>query len=618
MKLKNQGTKQEGIFGGGCNHLKWWLMVLACMVMSLCVAFPALADEYDWNGYKYTMDKGKITIIGYYGTEHNLNIPSKIDGYPVVKIAGLNGNEWAGLNGTVENIVLPDTLQEIQTGAFSSCYDLRTIRWSSGVKTIPDSCFIYCSKLVSVTNTSGVEKIGGGAFEQCGSLTSISLPKVKEVGEAAFKRCTSLEKIELPAVEEIDSAGAYSGAFFESGVVTVVLGENLREISGGTFEECTSLKNVSFSQKLEKIGWSAFYGCTSLTAIKWPSTLKTIEQRAFTGSGITSAVIPQNVEGIYYSFVETPNLKSVTIFCKTLGSGMFRNCKSLTDVTLNPGVEEIDSQAFAGCSALREITIPDSVKTIADGAFDECDRLTKIIGVFGSEAEKYAKKIGVAFEGRKPSLSSAVVKLSKTTYLYNGKACKPSVTVTYNGKVLTKNKDYKVTYGTNKNIGTGTVKVTGMGAYSGSKTVNFSIVIDTSKRYKVGKYYYKVTSASGGKVKVMAPVSKTASTAKIPATIKLYGTTYKVTAIDAKAYQKNTAIKKVILGKNITSLPAKAFYGCKKLAKLQVKSTNFKSVGKNALKGTKNKLRVEVPASKSKTYKKLFTGKGTKIKIVKK
>lgn len=58
---------------------------------------------------------------------------------------------------------------------------------------------------------------------------------------------------------------------------------------------------------------------------------------------------------------------------------------------------------------------------------------------------------------------------------YTGAQIKPEVTVTYDGKTLTKDSDYTVSYGANVNCGTGTVTITGKNGYSGTKSVNFKI-----------------------------------------------------------------------------------------------------------------------------------------------
>ena len=74
------------------------------------------------------------------------------------------------------------------------------------------------------------------------------------------------------------------------------------------------------------------------------------------------------------------------------------------------------------------------------------------------------------------TISTCKVKLSKTTYTYNGRKRKPKVTVrTSSGKKLKKGKHYTVTYKKNKAIGTAKVVVKGKGSYSGKKTKTFTI-----------------------------------------------------------------------------------------------------------------------------------------------
>lgn len=59
--------------------------------------------------------------------------------------------------------------------------------------------------------------------------------------------------------------------------------------------------------------------------------------------------------------------------------------------------------------------------------------------------------------------------------VYTGSALEPTVTV-MNGEIeLVKDKDYKVTYANNTDIGTATVTITGIDHYTGTKTVDFEI-----------------------------------------------------------------------------------------------------------------------------------------------
>ena len=73
------------------------------------------------------------------------------------------------------------------------------------------------------------------------------------------------------------------------------------------------------------------------------------------------------------------------------------------------------------------------------------------------------------------SVSKATVKLSKTSYVYNGKARKPSVTVKVKGKTLKRGKDFKVYWKNNKNAGKASCIIKGIGDYKDKKTVKFTI-----------------------------------------------------------------------------------------------------------------------------------------------
>ena len=131
---------------------------------------------------------------------------------------------------------------------------------------------------------------------------------------------------------------------------------------------------------------------------------------------------------------------------------------------------------------------------------------------------------------------------------------------------------------------------------------------------------YKVTKSAvqNGTVE-FAKVNKSTSNITIPNTVTVDGVVYKVTSVSKNAFKNNKKIKKVTIGKNITKINANAFYGCKNLKTITIKSTNLKSVGKNALKGINPKAKIKVPKSKLKSYKKMFSKKGQKgtVKIVK-
>ena len=63
---------------------------------------------------------------------------------------------------------------------------------------------------------------------------------------------------------------------------------------------------------------------------------------------------------------------------KEIGTEAFKECKSLTSITIPPSVQKIDFCAFILCSSLTNVFIPSSVTEIGEGTFSSCSSLTTI------------------------------------------------------------------------------------------------------------------------------------------------------------------------------------------------------------------------------------------------
>lgn len=225
------------------------------------------------------------------------------------------------------------------------------------------------------------------------------------------------------------------------------------------------------------------------------------------------------------SMFDMSNCKKVT--------AMFKNCTALKEVNLPDSMTEIDARTFYNCSILEYLYIPQALTVIGENAFYGCDAyytkwhqgLHNVITaqkILDKKEHDYQKNVTKAKLNKKGSMKELcsicgkqngettvinaikTVKLSKTSYTYNGKEKKPIVTVTDSkGRKLKKNTDYKVTYAKAcKNPGKYTVTVKFKGNYTGTKKLSYTIkpkAVTLSKLSAKSKGF-KVTWKKGTKI----------------------------------------------------------------------------------------------------------------------
>ena len=128
----------------------------------------------------------------------------------------------------------------------------------------------------------------------------------------------------------------------------------------------------------------------------------------------------------------------------------------------------------------------------------------------------------------------------------------------------------------------------------------------TGTKYTVAGCQYKVTKA-GAEVSLIK-TNKKAKRMTIPAVIKVNGVTYKVTSIGTKAFNGNKKLTKVTIGINIKKISNNAFYKCRSLKTVTIKSVLLtkKAANKKAFKGVNKKMVIKVPKKVKKAYVKIF------------
>ena len=281
--------------------------------------------------------------------------------------------------GTLEEVILPDSLTSIGDHAFESCSALTSITIPDGVISIGSSAFEDCSGLTNIVIPDNVTSIGDYAFCGCESMTSVTVgSSVTSIGSGAFWGCISLTRFTIP--DSVSSIG--DNAFMACKIKKLIVAEGSKTVTSVMVVCKDSLEEVILPEGLDSIGEDAFRGCKGLAEITLPNGMTSIENRAFWGcSGLRSIAIPDSVTGIgNNAFYECSGLRSVTLGdnLTSIGEEAFSGCSSLMCIALPDGVTSIGEGAFGGCSSLTSITIPEGVSSIEPWTFSGCSGLTSI------------------------------------------------------------------------------------------------------------------------------------------------------------------------------------------------------------------------------------------------
>lgn len=195
--------------------------------------------------------------------------------------------------------------------------------------TVPSNFIDGLSSLSFINIESGITSIGDNAFNSSVSLSAVSIPStVTEIGKYAFKNCTNLRSISL--------------------------GSNIDFVKPEAFSNCLRLNNAVVSSK--KIGAS------------FPE----------------EAELPYS-NGIFVRY-NCENEKP------QLFNGVFQNCKNITSVTINEGVEYLGGGTFNGCERLLSINLPSTIKgigaklgqyTVSGSTDGQCPTLTYVNSKIG-------------------------------------------------------------------------------------------------------------------------------------------------------------------------------------------------------------------------------------------
>lgn len=100
----------------------------------------------------------------------------------------------------LEEVILPETLEEIESMAFAGCGFLESIQIPDSVRRIGKGAFMDCEGLKTVQLPASMQIIEEATFAYCYNLKEIVIPdQVEKIGTAAFFYCYCLSDLRIPS-----------------------------------------------------------------------------------------------------------------------------------------------------------------------------------------------------------------------------------------------------------------------------------------------------------------------------------------------------------------------------------------------------------------------------------
>ncbi len=324
---------------------------------------------------------------------------------------------------------------------------IRKVVVKKGVTSIGHSAFYHMRYLREVELPEGLERIEGWAFAWCVRLTEITFPpSLVNMQDSAFSE-SGLARVYIPGSVEMIPYRAMAGLMYACDQLE------------GILEEEDQYSVVVLEEGIRRLDVNAFDG-NHIRTIYLPNSLEQVEVSSISWDRVNALYgkndyMKQTAQKNYAVYVDaTQTYDIANVYCKT---NLNQNLQSEPKVTL--------AYAFGEDEVLLNEGIDYSISYEEDGA--EGRMIITGMGCYqGTKTIPYVVYRDIA---------SCQVELENTEYRYTEEAIEPEVTVTDQGTVLERGKDYEVCYTNNIDQGIATVSVKGIGGYLGESKQTFRI-----------------------------------------------------------------------------------------------------------------------------------------------
>lgn len=347
---------------------------------------------------------GQNVLYAYLGSETDYTVP---DGITIIA-------DMCFFGSGIENITIPETVEDIGPYAFASCFELKEITVPDSVAEITDGTFSYCMNLETLNLGDKLEYIGLRALEGT-KVKNVYIGKSVANVLGAFAGCNTIENITVSSDnehystdgkalyykydfdDEYDESPVYSLEYYIIGSDTdeFTVPENVSEIGNYAFYNCKQLKKVNLTSYVEiydysfayctfesfdfskvyYIGSNAFEGCENLRFVDL-SNAYFVDNSAFENcTALSEVVFGDGISYIGMAAFRNTALTEVNVGgdYTVVNEGAFQNCPDLRRVNFNDGVYSLGEYLFMGCPSLERVYIAESVEEIYENALAECE-----------------------------------------------------------------------------------------------------------------------------------------------------------------------------------------------------------------------------------------------------
>ena len=456
---------------------------------------PFALSDSDYSG---VLDaRGELILTAYRGSARELVVPESIDGYDVAEI----GAEMFAKNGVLESIELPKTLRRIGDRAFVDCAKLESVAVPDAIETVGDDIFENCKKLqtLQLIVERRVALVSARAYRHTREEESFAPEFPMAFTDFQIRGALSIEtNCAIPRGHAMQIRGSISvsadctlsnlgkiengGAISLGGTLITCGGEFSGDVPDGAFLRDHKIENGVCTQCGQKVAVRFTYIGSEISKVYDGSTEIALDPADFRASD----------SGV--------QLRSVTARLDSADAGARTVHVEFALENADQAAEPLELPATVSRRAL--ILTPASGQSKSYGAADPDYFTGSVRGLIkgdtlsgalsrepGENAGEYAITRGTlrASDNYDLTIKSGVFTIRPrliadasvsgiSNQKFTGSALTPEFTVRLGDHALKLGADYTAEYENNIQPGTATIRLTGVGNYSGTREIAFRIL----------------------------------------------------------------------------------------------------------------------------------------------